>query len=114
MPRGLWWGFEPLPAEAPGREWSSKGSSGPARYGRGHLRAGLTPTGGQESVDVGAYLGLAGERLGDEGEAEREMRMLVYPEAGLGGGGVTEETKGLDFSPDWGLWAWILVSWVGL
>lgn len=38
LPPGLWWGFEPLPAEAPARERSSKGSFRPARYGKGHLQ----------------------------------------------------------------------------
>lgn len=45
------------------------------------------------------------ERLG-------EMRMLVYPKAGLGGGRVTDEAGGPGFSPYWGLFEWILVSWI--
>lgn len=45
-------------------------------------------------------------------ERLKEMRMLGYPKAGLGGGRVTEETEGPEFSPYWGLFEWILVSWI--
>ena len=69
VPRGLWWGFEPLPAEAPCREWSSKGSFGPPRCGSGHLRGrrewGAANTLlGQKSTNVGALFGTGGEEPG--------------------------------------------------
>lgn len=38
----------------------------------GTWRGGSYPTWGRESVDVGAYLELAGEKLGNEGEVERD------------------------------------------
>lgn len=70
VPRGLWWGFEPLPASSQsGVEF--KGGFGPAGYGSGHSRGRrdwgrLTPL-GQKSMSSRGLLGLAGKSLGDGG-----------------------------------------------
>lgn len=101
MPRGLWWGFEPLPAEAPCLEWSSKGSFGPAGYGSGHSlgrrESGAANTFGSEKYRcsfIWDRLGRAWEmeeRLRDAGEVERDEDVSVSQ--GWAGGAAGELKK---------------------
>lgn len=108
------WGLlvGPLLAEAPAGERTSTGSFGAGWIFRGALGGGVhIPLGGGKVWMSGHIWNWQG-RSWEMRERLREMRTIVYPEAGGWGG--AGETEGPGFSQHRALWVSILAPWVSL
>lgn len=102
----------PLLAEAPAGERTSTGSFGAGWIFRGALGGGVhIPLGGGKVWMSGHIWNWQG-RSWEMRERLREMRTIVYPEAGGWGG--AGETEGPGFSQHRALWVSILAPWVSL
>lgn len=75
LPGGLWW--DPCSRRRRLGRGLPQAASGRLDIQGGTWRGASHPTWGRESVDVGAYLELAGEKLGNEGEVERDEAVSV-------------------------------------